>query len=109
MAISADQINQIPEPYKTFLQALWPVVISDDDGSLIRVTGIPLWMISRAVGERHGYTEQQVRELSRILQDRGWIERDDLGFYIPKGQGVAVLRRLNQVEAAAEVPGLPVF
>lgn len=109
MAITAERVREIPEPYKTFLQMLWPVIGSQEDDSVIKITGIPFWMIHRAMADRHRYSEVQVREIAETLRERGWVEWNELGFYVPKGEGIAVLRAINQPQKVPTVPALPAF
>lgn len=107
MSLTAEKLARIPEEYKTFLEMLWPVVRSQEDGSVIRVSGIPFWMIANRVSERHGYSERQVKELAENLAGKGWIESDSLGFYVPHGQGIEVLRAMFQPSKRPKVPALP--
>ncbi|MDX1966714.1 MAG: hypothetical protein SFV23_06040 [Planctomycetaceae bacterium] len=109
MAITKEDLQKVPEPYKTFMQALWPVIRTDEDGSIVRVTGIPYHMIESIVADRHGYSQTQVQTLSQQLQARGWIEVDKFGFYRPAGQGIEALRAINHAEPVAAVPELPEF
>ncbi len=83
MALSREQLEQVPEVYRDFMLVLKPVVDSKAPGVVLRINGIPFGMVYEALSTKYGYNTEQVRELAHNLRAGGWIEEDQLGFFTP--------------------------
>lgn len=104
-----ENIEKMDEAYKTFLLSLWDVVRTQEDGSVIRVTGIPFYMIANRVHELHGLSEADIQKMARSLISLGWISVDKFGFYVPIGQGIEILRVLMKQLFVPTAPPPPVI
>ncbi len=107
MEFTKEDVSQIPEPHRDFLQALWPIIDSRRTRAVLRISGIPFSRLYGMLLERHGYEPSQARLVADDLKKAGLVEEDLHGFFTPTGRGEALLLAIREVPV--ERGCVPVF
>ena len=108
MEYTKDQISSIPEPHRDFLLALWPIIDSQRQGSVLRISGIHFSQLYGILSRRHGYEPFEARQVADALKQGGWVGEDLHGFFRPTGQGESLLLAMQRVpRESSRVPQLP--
>jgi hypothetical protein len=112
MVWTHEKILQIPEEYRDFMLTLKPVLDSKRPETILRTTGIPFGRIVSLLTSKYEYRLDEFRKLADILYQRGLVQEDNLGFFVPTTEGESFIRAIVQDEeddTRSRVPPFPVF
>lgn len=111
MTWTAEQIEQIPEPYRDFMLVLTAIPVSPGAG--VQISGIPLGKVFNALAPKYGYAPEHIRALADRLSRAGLIAIDPLGFIQPTGKGEALIEAIAATPEPElepiEIPELPIL
>jgi hypothetical protein len=109
MTWTAEQIEQIPEPYQDFMLVLSSIPVSPGAG--VQIRGIPLGKVFNALAPKYGYAPQHIRALADRLGRAGLIEEDHSGYIQPTAKGEALIEAIAGIPEPEpepiEIPELP--